>query len=52
MVRIMAGTLVDVGRGRFAPEHVASLLKEPDRQRGGVTAPPQGLSLLQVIYPD
>jgi len=52
MVRIMAGTLVDVGRGRFVPEHVASLLAEPDRQRGGVTAPPQGLCLLQVNYPD
>lgn len=52
MVRIMAGTLVDVGRGRFVPEHVASLLSEPDRQRGGVTAPPQGLCLLHVIYPD
>lgn len=52
MVRIMAGTLVDVGRGRFTPEHVAGLLAEPDRQRGGVTAPPQGLSLLQVIYPE
>lgn len=52
MVRIMAGTLVDVGRGRFAPEHVAVLLAEPDRQRSGVTAPPQGLCLLQVSYPD
>jgi len=52
MVRIMAGTLVDVGRGRFTPEHVARLLAEPDRQRGGVTAPPQGLCLLQVMYPD
>jgi tRNA pseudouridine38-40 synthase len=51
MVRIMVGTLVDVGRGRFAPEHVAGLLAEPDRQRGGVTAPPQGLSLLRVEYP-
>ena len=52
MVRIMAGTLVDVGRGRFAPEHVATLLAEPNRQRSGVTAPPQGLCLLQVVYPD
>lgn len=52
MVRIMAGTLVDVGRGRFVPEHIAGLLSEPDRQRSGVTAPPQGLSLLQVVYPD
>jgi len=52
MVRIMTGTLVDVGRGRFSPEHVAALLAEPDRQKGGVTAPPQGLTLLQVVYPN
>lgn len=52
MVRIMAGTLVDVGRGRFAPEHVVALLEQPDRQRGGVTAPSQGLRLLQVSYLD
>lgn len=52
MVRIMAGTLVDVGRGRFNPEHVATLLAEPDRKQGGVTAPPQGLCLLQVVYGD
>lgn len=51
MVRIMVGTLVDVGRGRFVPAHVADLLQCPDRQRGGVTAPPQGLRLLQVEYP-
>lgn len=50
MVRIMTGTLVDVGRGRFAPEHVKHLLAEPDRTQGGVTAPPQGLCLLEVIY--
>ena len=52
MVRIMVGTLVDVGRGRFEPEYVARLLGVPNRQKSGVTAPPQGLSLLQVLYPD
>jgi len=51
MVRIMAGTLVDVGRGRFISEHIRELLKSPDRRRGGVTAPPQGLCLIQVSYP-
>ncbi|HSR37058.1 MAG TPA: tRNA pseudouridine(38-40) synthase TruA [Desulfurivibrionaceae bacterium] len=51
MVRIMAGTLVDIGKGRFAPEHIATLLATPDRCRGGVTAPPHGLCLLQVRYP-
>ena len=52
MVRIMAGTLVDVGKGRFRPEHVIDLLLHPDRKRGGVTAPPYGLCLHSVIYPD
>lgn len=51
MVRIMAGTLVDIGRGRFQPEHIRELLCRPDRCRGGVTAPPQGLCLVQVRYP-
>jgi len=51
MVRIMAGTLVDIGRGRFRPELIAELLQTPNRCLGGVTAPPQGLCLLQVNYP-
>jgi len=50
MVRIMAGTLVDVGRGRFAPEHVDWLLKNPDRKKAGVTAPACGLCLIEVTY--
>jgi tRNA pseudouridine38-40 synthase len=51
MVRVMAGTLVDIGRGRFAPEHVKQLLLEGDRQKGGVTAPACGLCLIKVFYP-
>ena len=50
MVRVMTGTLVDIGRGRFEPEHVAWLLQNPDRQKAGVTAPASGLSLIQVTY--
>lgn len=52
MVRIMAGTLADVGRGRFTPEYIADLLLNPDRRRSGVTAPAHGLCLLHVKYPD
>jgi tRNA pseudouridine38-40 synthase len=52
MVRVMAGTLVDVGRGRFRPEQISELLTTPDRRMAGVTAPPQGLCLLNVMYPD
>jgi tRNA pseudouridine38-40 synthase len=51
MVRIMVGTLVDVGRGRFAPEHIVALLNTPDRKQAGVTAPACGLCLMEVVYP-
>lgn len=49
MVRILAGTLVDVGRHHFAPEHVDALLG-PDghRTKGGPTAPAHGLCLVHV----
>lgn len=52
MVRVMAGTLVDVGRGRFTPGHVAWLLENPDRKKAGVTAPACGLCLISVTYPE
>jgi len=52
MVRIMAGTLVDIGRGRFVPDHISTLLQQPDRKQAGVTAPPQGLCLVNVVYPE
>jgi tRNA pseudouridine38-40 synthase len=50
MVRVMAGTLVDIGRGRFEPAHIAWLLQNPDRQKAGVTAPASGLCLIEVTY--
>jgi tRNA pseudouridine38-40 synthase len=50
MVRILVGTLVDVGRARFAPEHVQTLLEAPDRTRAGQTAPSHGLTLDEVFY--
>jgi tRNA pseudouridine38-40 synthase len=50
MVRIMAGTLVAVGEGRLAPEHVLEILDQRDRVRAGQTAPAQGLVLVQVFY--
>jgi tRNA pseudouridine38-40 synthase len=52
MVRVMAGTLVDIGRGRFAPEHVHMLLHDRDRKKAGVTAPACGLCLMKVFYPN
>jgi tRNA pseudouridine38-40 synthase len=52
MVRIMVGTLVEVGLGRRAPQSVAALLAAPDRSRTGVTAPPEGLTLVEVLWPE
>ena len=50
MVRVMAGTLVDIGRGRFTPGHAAWLLSNPERTLAGVTAPASGLCLIKVTY--
>jgi tRNA pseudouridine38-40 synthase len=52
MVRVMAGTMVDVGRGRFEPEYVRWLLNDRDRKKAGVTAPACGLCLMKVFYPE
>lgn len=50
MVRTIAGTLVEVGRGAKPPEWVAEALASRDRGRAGQTAPPQGLFLVRVEY--
>ena len=49
MVRILAGTIYEAGRGRYTPERVASLVGEQrDRMHAGPTAPPQGLTLVSI----
>jgi tRNA pseudouridine38-40 synthase len=50
MVRIMAGTLVEVGQGRRPAQDVERLLEEGNRGTAGITAPPQGLCLMEVYY--
>ena len=50
MVRIIAGTLIEVGRGAIAPEKVKEILKGCDRELAGPTAPPQGLFLMHIEY--
>ena len=50
MVRIVVGTLIDIGRGRLTEDAVARMLETGDRSTGGMTAPPEGLTLLRVIY--
>jgi tRNA pseudouridine38-40 synthase len=50
MVRAIAGTLVNVGRGYWPGEHVARILNAADRAQAGPTAPAQGLFLMRVLY--
>lgn len=50
MVRIMSGTLVDVGKGRIAAGDLPGILAARDRRRAGGTAPPHGLYLEEVWY--
>lgn len=50
MVRIMVGTLVEVGLGRRPPTWVTELLEAGDRQLSGPTAPAQGLTLVEVLW--
>ncbi|MFC4765918.1 tRNA pseudouridine(38-40) synthase TruA [Effusibacillus consociatus] len=51
MVRIIAGTLTDVGKGRIDPERIPEMLQALDRTKAGVTAPAHGLTLIEVLYP-
>jgi tRNA pseudouridine38-40 synthase len=50
MVRTIAGTLLDVGRGKLAPRDVEAILAACDRREAGATAPAQGLYLVSVLY--
>jgi len=50
MVRTIAGTLADVGLGRWAPEKVTEILASRDRARAGRAAPAAGLFLVEVNY--
>ena len=50
MVRIIAGTLTDVGLGKIGADQMKTIIKKRDRQYAGHTAPPQGLYLSQVYF--
>ena len=52
MVRIIAGTLIDVGRGRLPEDVFQKMLQTGKRSLGGKTAPPQGLALYRIQYED
>ena len=50
MVRIMVGTLVDLGRGKITLENFKDIIEAKDRTKAGMTAPPHGLFLKEVEY--
>lgn len=50
MVRILAGTLVQVGNGQLAPEAIPDILKAKDRTAAGPTAPAHGLTMIGIEY--
>lgn len=52
MVRILTGTLIEVGEGKRKPEEIPAILAAKDRTTAGFTAPPEGLMLISVAYPD
>lgn len=52
MVRILTGTLVDVGRGRIEERALPAILEAKDRRVAGRTAPGKGLFLVRVLYPE
>jgi tRNA pseudouridine38-40 synthase len=52
MVRIIAGTLLEVGRGAIEPRRMPEILAARDRRAAGPTLPPNGLCLMWVRYPE
>jgi tRNA pseudouridine38-40 synthase len=51
MIRIIVGTLIEVGSGKRKPGNVSEILESQDRDRAGNTAPAHGLCLVQIAYP-
>ncbi|MBQ8231864.1 MAG: tRNA pseudouridine(38-40) synthase TruA [Lachnospiraceae bacterium] len=52
MIRIIAGTLMEIGQGKRDPMDIIQILEARDRAAAGPTAPPQGLTLIKYEYPD
>lgn len=50
MIRIIAGTLLDVGIEKIKPEEIKNIIESKDRKQAGKTLPPQGLCLMEVKY--
>lgn len=52
MVRIIAGTLMEMGNGKYPPEAMADILKVKERTAAGPTAPARGLTLISYEFPE
>ena len=52
MVRIIVGTLMEIGKGDYPPERVLEILEKKDRSLAGATARACGLTLLEIRYPE
>ena len=52
MVRIIAGTLIEVGKGAIKPQKIKEILEAKDREAAGPTAPAHGLTLIEIEYPE
>jgi len=50
MVRKMVGTLLEIGRGKMAPDDILRLYQIKDRSKSGPTVPPQGLCMVEVLH--
>ena len=50
MVRIIVGTLIEVGKGKIKPEDIESIIRNGDRSKAGPCVPPNGLVLEKVFY--
>lgn len=50
MVRILTGTLIEVGLGKFKADDINEIIEAKDRSRAGITMPPRGLTLVSVDY--
>ncbi|MGI6010244.1 MAG: tRNA pseudouridine(38-40) synthase TruA [Ruminococcus sp.] len=52
MVRIIAGTLIEIGNGQYPPRRMKEILEACDRQQAGPTAPARGLTLKEIFFLD
>lgn len=52
MVRILVGTLIEIGKGIYQTEDMKEMIESKSREKAGITAPPNGLYLWRVRYPD